>query len=171
MSSSRQHQRQLLQKGHCDSPSPPRPTQLDVEQNLTDPAKERVTTTETPPHMSQPGKLPVVRQIDEIIGLKHTLHWRVCVYLFLTHLVQLMNILVDRQWQLNSVKILNSDLCSLQGMAQNCIKQKKMLVIPGHGDKEMHRTGVICSSGIVLHSLALKTVSPCSTACPKQLPF
>ncbi|XP_062866971.1 centrosomal protein of 97 kDa [Trichomycterus rosablanca] len=59
----RQHQRQLLQESHCNSPSPPRPTQLDVDnQHWTDAVKTEATTSKSSTVISQPdGPKPIVQ--------------------------------------------------------------------------------------------------------------
>ncbi|MCJ8747871.1 hypothetical protein PDJAM_G00158370 [Pangasius djambal] len=47
LSKQRQHQKQLLQEGQYDSPSPLHPTQLDVDQHWTDPAQTGAATATT----------------------------------------------------------------------------------------------------------------------------
>ncbi|XP_026787833.3 centrosomal protein of 97 kDa [Pangasianodon hypophthalmus] len=47
LSKQRQHQKQLLQEGQYDSPSPLHPTQLDVDQHWTDPAQKGAATATT----------------------------------------------------------------------------------------------------------------------------
>ncbi|KAL6481490.1 hypothetical protein MHYP_G00095700 [Metynnis hypsauchen] len=68
LSKQRQHQRQLLQSSHRDSPSPPRPTQLDVEQHLTDRAKDGVATFEAFPVISQLEPPEPVLQVSTWMG-------------------------------------------------------------------------------------------------------
>ncbi|XP_076838525.1 centrosomal protein of 97 kDa [Brachyhypopomus gauderio] len=60
----RQHQRQLLQVGHCVSPSPPRPTQLDVDQHWIDTAKLSEATSETITVHDQPDSTKPVVQVN-----------------------------------------------------------------------------------------------------------
>ncbi|KAK1802913.1 hypothetical protein P4O66_021453 [Electrophorus voltai] len=64
LSKQRQHQRQLLQVGHCDSPSPPRPTYLDVDQHWIDPTKNAVATSEALIVISQPETPKPVVQMN-----------------------------------------------------------------------------------------------------------
>ncbi|XP_007254887.3 centrosomal protein of 97 kDa [Astyanax mexicanus] len=64
----RHHQRQLLQGGHRDSPSPPRPTQLDVEQHMTDPAKDRGAIIENCTVISQSDPPELVPRVNSWMG-------------------------------------------------------------------------------------------------------
>ncbi|KAI4877137.1 hypothetical protein NFI96_026492 [Prochilodus magdalenae] len=68
LSKQRQHQRQLLQASHRDSPSPPRPTQLAVEKHLTDRAKDGAATIEAFTLISQSEPLESVLQVNTWMG-------------------------------------------------------------------------------------------------------